>query len=698
MKANETKLLNFLQSAKQYVIPIYQRTYSWLESDCDQLWKDILQAGKNEHQFVHFVGSVVHIEQDESTATLQAPKLVIDGQQRLTTVSLLLAALAAEVGEAEPIEGFTAKKIRNRYLSDPDESGDKRYKLVLTQTDRTTLCAIIDQAPIPSECSLRVRSNYEFFKSKLSRLNGDFADVCRGLTKLMIVDVALTRGQDNPQLVFESLNSTGRELSQADLIRNYVLMSLEHDLQTRLYEQYWRPMEVEFGQEGYGAHFDNFMRHYLTVRTGEVPRIDEVYVAFKAYAASKQSMGIEALMGEILDYSRYFIRYVLGKESDPDLAVAFRDLRDLRMGVEYPLILELYADFDTGVLSKADFARCVRLIESYIFRRSVCEIPTNSLNKTFSTFTRDVSKDQYLASVQVKFLSLPSYKRFPTDEEFQRQIQIRNMYNIRNQSYWLRRMENFGRKERVAVEEYTIEHIMPQNEDLRQEWREMLGEEWQRVHATYLHTLGNLTLTGYNSEYSDKPFIEKRDMAGGFAQSPLKLNQGLGQLTEWNEARIVARAAALANTAIKIWAFPQVDSTTLATLQPSVQPEKTEFSIDSYPQLEAGPLRILFDQLRSEVLALDDAVTEVFRNGYVAYKAETNFVDVEPQSNRLKLYLNLPFHELSDPRGVARDITGVGSLGNGDAVVHLNSAADLQYVMGLIRQSLNRQIGGEVFE
>jgi uncharacterized protein with ParB-like and HNH nuclease domain/predicted transport protein len=695
MKANETKLLNFLQSSKQYVIPIYQRTYSWLESECDQLWQDILRAGRNDQQFVHFVGSVVHIEQDESTATLQAPKLVIDGQQRLTTVSLLLAALAAIVGDNEPVEGFSAKKIRNRYLTDPDEAGDKRYKLILTQTDRTSLCAIIDHAPRPHDYSVRVDSNYGFFKAKLSALGGNLSEVCRGLSKLMIVDVALTRGQDNPQLVFESLNSTGRELSQADLIRNYVLMSLEHDLQTRLYQQYWRPMEIEFGQDGYRDHFDNFMRHYLTVRTGEVPRIDQVYVAFKAYATRKQEEGVERLMGEILDYSRYFIRYVLGKESDPELAGAFRDLRDLRMGVEYPLILELYADFESGLLAKSDFCQIVRLIESYIFRRSVCEIPTNSLNKTFATFTRDLGKDQYLASAQVKFLSLPSYKRFPADEEFRRQLQIRNMYNIRNQSYWLRRMENFGRKERVAVEEYTIEHIMPQNEDMRSEWREMLGEDWQRIHATYLHTLGNLTLTGYNSEYSDRPFLEKRDMSGGFAHSPLRLNHGLGQLESWNESGIVKRAESLAELATQIWTYPQVDPATLSAIQPAIQTEHSEFTLDSYPQLMIASVKAVFDPLRSEVLALDPAVIEVCRSGYIAYKAETNFVDVEPQANRLKLYLNMPFHELNDPRGMAKDISGVGSLGNGDVALYLESPNDLPYTIGLIRQALNRQVGGE---
>lgn len=695
MKANETKLLNFLQSSKQYVIPIYQRTYSWLESECDQLWQDILRAGRNEQQFVHFVGSVVHIEQDESTATLQAPKLVIDGQQRLTTVSLLLAALAEAVGDYEPIDGFSAKKIRNRYLTDPDEAGDKRYKLILTQTDRTSLCAIIDHAPRPHDYSVRVDSNFGFFKSKLSALGGDLGDVCRGLTKLMIVDVALTRGQDNPQLVFESLNSTGRELSQADLIRNYVLMSLEHDLQTRLYQQYWRPMEVEFGQDGYRDHFDNFMRHYLTVRTGEVPRIDQVYVAFKNYATAQQEIGVEGLMAEILSYSRYFIRYVLAKEPDAQLAAAFRDLRDLRMGVEYPLMLELYVDYEEGRLTKADFISVVRLVESYIFRRSVCEIPTNSLNKTFATFLRDLDKERYLASVQFKFLSLPSYRRFPTSEEFERQLQVRDMYGFRNRAYWLRRLENFGRKERVSVDEYTVEHIMPQNEDLRPEWREMLGEDWQRIHSSYLHTLGNLTLTGYNSEYSDRPFLEKRDMPGGFAQSPLKVNEGLGQLDCWNEEQIVTRAKRLAGLANEIWSYPEIDPVAQSALQSPRQTETPEFSIKSYPQLQSSTLTTLFESLRTEILALDEAVAEVFRQEYIAYKAESNFVDIEPQSNRLKLYLNIPFHELNDPRNIAKDVSGVGTVGNGDVAVFLDSPSDVHYVLGLVRQALDRQLGGE---
>ena len=696
MKANETKLLNFLQSSKQYVIPIYQRTYSWHESECEQLWKDILRAGADDEQHVHFVGSVVHIAQDESTATMHAPKLVIDGQQRLTTVSILLAALAEAVGDDEPVEGFSSEQLRGYYLTNPLERGEKRYKLILSQTDRLSLCAIVDGAPKPHEHSIRIHANFEFFRAKLKGLAGNLAHVCHGLSKLMIVDVALTRGQDNPQLVFESLNSTGRELSQADLIRNYVLMSLEPDLQTRLYEQYWRPMEAEFGQEGYVWHFDSFMRHYLTVRTGEIPNVRDVYTAFKTYAQSGKVEGVEALVNEIRDYSRYYCAMALGTEEDQDLRFAYHDLRELRVDVAYPLLLELYADYEAGLLSRSDFLRAVRLIESYVFRRAICEIPTNSLNKTFATFTRDLKKDRYIESIEAKFMLLPSYRRFPRDDEFRRQMQQRDLYHFRSRAYWLRRMENHDRKERVPVDEYTIEHIMPQNEDMRPEWKAMLGEEWQRVHGMYLHTLGNLTLTGYNTEYSDRPFLEKRDMKGGFAESPLRINDGLGTLQAWNEDEINKRAARLADTACDIWKAPAIAESALVDFEPPKQAEATQYTLDSYTQLKSEPLRALFEQLRNEVLGLDPVVTEVCRFGYIAYKAETNFVDVEPQSKRLKLFLNMPFADLNDPRGMARDVTNLGTWGNGDVEVCIDSPDDLTYVMGLIKQSFERQINTEV--
>ncbi len=692
MKAVEANLLKFIQSGEQFVIPIYQRTYSWQEPECEQLWQDIVRSAADGSITGHFVGSVVYIEEAQSNASRWSPYLVIDGQQRLTTVSLILAALAEALGESETSDGFTARKIRNLYLSNPEETGERRFKLLLSQTDKPSLSAIVGQAPMPKESSIRIAANYEFF---LKRLKGsqDLQDrVWAGLAKLMIVDVSLTRGQDNPQLVFESLNSTGRELSQADLIRNFVLMSLEPDLQTRLYEQYWRPMEIEFGQEGYVWYFDGFMRHYLTVRTGEIPNVRDVYTAFKTYTQSGKVEGVEAIVTQIRDYARFYCAMALGTESDPELKLAFHDLRELRVDVAYPFLLELYSDFQSGLLSKLDFLAAVRLVESYVFRRAVCEIPTNSLNKTFATFGRDLKKDRYLESIQAKFLLLPSYRRFPRDDEFRRQLQVRDLYHFRSRSYWLRRMENHDRKERVPVDEYTIEHIMPQNEDMRPEWKAMLGEEWERVHGMRLHTVGNLTLTGYNTEYSDRPFHEKRDMKGGFAESPLRMNAGLGSLEVWDEDAIVARAERLAELASKVWESPKPESLNLSEFQPPRQVESTQYTLDSYPQLKSEAIRVLYEAIRKEILGLDPVVAEVCRFGYVAYKAETNFVDVEPQSKRLKLFLNIPFADLNDSRGITRDVTNIGTWGNGDVEVLFDNLEEIPYIMSLVRQSFERQI------
>ena len=266
-------------------------------------------------------------------------------------------------------------------------------------------------------------------------------------------------------------------------------------------------MESAFGQDAYNTHFDGFMRHYLTVKTGEIPRLDDVYEAFKTHARSIEAIddGIEPLVKEIRDYARHFCAMALGAEDNPNLKLAFHDLRELKVDVAYPFLLELYHDYDNEVLDKLEFVEAIRLIEAYVFRRAICAIPTNSLNKTFATFTKALKKDRYLESVKAHFLTLPSYRRFPGDEEFKRDIQTRDLYNFRSKSYWLRRLENFERNERVSVEEYTIEHIMPQNEELSSSWRTALGPEWKRVHEEWLHTLGNLTLTGYNSEYGDSP-------------------------------------------------------------------------------------------------------------------------------------------------------------------------------------------------
>ena len=698
MKATEAKLLDFLKKSPQFVIPIYQRTYSWTEKECRQLWDDLIRAGSDSQVSAHFVGSIVYIEKGLYQVSSQSPMLVIDGQQRLTTLTLVIAALAGALesldeDKREPVDGFSPRKLRNYYLVNPEETGERHYKLLLSQTDKASLIAVIGGLERPKDFSLRITENFALLQSWIETRKNDLTAICHGLAKLLVVDVALSRDQDNPQLIFESMNSTGRELSQADLIRNFILMGLEPNLQTALYEQFWRPMEVHFGQDAYASQFDSFMRYYLTVRTGEIPNINDVYEKFKAYARSPQTAaaGVKGLIEDIRRYSRYFCAMALGGESDPALATAFQDLRELRVEVAYPFLLELYSDYADERLSHEEFVAAVRLVESYVFRRAICAIPTNSLNKTFATFTKSLRKDRYLESIQAHMLSMPSYRGFPTDEEFRRQLETRDLYKFPRKAYWLKRLENYGRKERVAVDEYTIEHIMPQNEKLSVAWRTALGDDWKRVQETWLHTLGNLTLTGYNSEYSDRPFPDKRDMVGGFKESPLKLNQGLGSLDNWDEDAIKKRAARLSKTAAKVWAFPELSADVLAAYR--VPEESTGYSIVDHPYLENGNVQLLFEAFRKEVLALDPCVTEQFLKLYVAYKAETNFVDVVPQSKRLRLSLNLAFSEINDPKKLCKDVSGVGRWGNGDVEVALENAEHLAYIVGLVRQSFEKQMG-----
>lgn len=693
MKANATKLLGFLHKASQFVIPIYQRNYSWDEKQCQQLWEDILRVGSNSDIGVHFIGSIVYVEGGQSQVTLQAPLLVIDGQQRLTTISLILEALARAVGDSEPVEGFSAEKIRHNYLTNSLEKDERFYKLVLSDTDKDTLKALIKGNDYPLAASIKIRENFDYFAEQI-KLNGKHIDeICNGLAKLMIVDISLERNQDNPQLIFESMNSTGKALSQADLIRNFILMGLEPELQNSLYAQYWRPMELEFGQEAYGDEFDAFMRHYLTIKTGDVPRVSEVYEAFKEYSTKfDKEDGVTDLVAEIRKYSKYFVAMALGGETNPALKPLFKDLiQDLNYSVAYPLLLELYADYDAGTLNEKDFGTAIKLVESYVFRRSICEIPTNSMNKTFAEFSRYLVKNDYLNSIYAHFYSLPSYRRFPSNEEFRLAFETKDLYNIYSRAYWLRKMENFGKKELVAVENYTIEHILPQNPNLSVEWKNDLGDNWEEIQAKYLHTLGNLTLTGYNSEYSDKPFKEKKSMKGGFLQSPLTLNEKVREAEVWNESAILERALFLSKRAIEIWPRFEVDAGTLKKFE-AVKSAASNYTLADHPNLERQEVRALFDALRAEVLALDSNISETVLKYYIAFKAETNFVDVIPKARWLRLSLNLKFSEIDDPRGIATDVTGKGRWGNGDVSINFKKIDELPYVIGLIKQSLSKQL------
>ena len=388
-----------------------------------------------------------------------------------------------------------------------------------------------------------------------------------GIQRLRIVDIVLDRPDDNPQLIFESLNSTGLELSQADLIRNYVLMGQKPNFQKRLYETYWLPMEQRFGDQ-YTGRFDEFIRDYLTLKTRQIPNIRNVYDSFKAYVQEKTnsetSETIETIVADISRYSKHYVRIALGKEENIDIRDCFADINALEVTVAFPFLLEVYEDYTRKCIQKSELIEILRLAESYVFRRAICDIPTNSLNRTFAgRLMPNVSKSNYLESLKKAFLNLAEQSdryRYPKDSEFKREFQVKGVYNNpRRCRYLLCKLENYERRQPHSCVNQTIEHVIPQNDNLCEEWRRELGENWHEIREKYLHTIGNLTLIGWkdNSALSDLPFQEKQKTKGGFCESELHLNRSLCQAKQWNEKAILARTEELAEKALKIWISPE---------------------------------------------------------------------------------------------------------------------------------------------
>ncbi|GAA7979076.1 DUF262 and DUF1524 domain-containing protein [Helicobacter pylori] len=706
MKADAMKLLDFIGKSreKQFVIPIYQRVYSWEKEQCKQLWDDIIKTGGNDQIEGHFIGSIVFVH-DGIYTTSHNELLIIDGQQRLTTITLLFIALRDHLSdEDEFLEKFSRQKIQNRYLINSDEKGDKRFRLILSEPDKDTLLFLIDRNKRkPSEPSLKIMENFKLFEEWIRKNTDKLETIFKGLDKLMVVEISLERGKDNPQLIFESMNSTGKNLTQTDLIRNYILMELEPEKQKIFYEKYWRAMEEGFKQNE--TLFNQFVRHYLTIKTGEIPNINKVYnKAYEAFKRYQQERGIEteALLQDLQKYCWYFCQIVFKKEDEDhkDLNKALSFLVDLKRDVIYPLLLELYSDYSDGVLSEQDFIPIIYLIESYICRRAVCGLAPNGLNKIFASFTKKINKDQYLESIKAHFLSLETTTgKFPKDSEFKNLFITIDFYNLKEKKYFFERLENFDTNEPVNTEKCTIEHIMPQK--LTEEWERDLGENFQAIHDKYLHTIGNLTLTGYNQKYSNNSYQEKRDMEKGFKQSPLKLNQSLKDLESFGEKEIEKRANVLADWALKIWTYPKLDAETLEKYKPKKykpkkekkeKKEKKVYDLSSYKFRSHS--RELFDILRKEIKALDERITESFMKAYIAYKFKTNFVDIVVQTKDLKLYLNMKFNELQDEKNLASDATNRHHNGNGNIEVKLETKEDIPYCLELIKQVLEKQMGG----
>lgn len=691
MEATQAQLISLLDGKKQFNIPIYQRTYSWHPKQCRQLFNDILKVGNSKDEMTHFIGSIVYFKPGMSPVTSVPELLVIDGQQRLTTVTLLLLALTHYLEENEDItlEDETWEEVQETYIVNKHRKDESKYKLLLTKKDKDTLINLVDGVGNDENASQKIIENYTFFKHQLTTEN--VQTVYHGIKKLQIVDVILERGKDDPQLIFESLNSTGVDLSQADLIRNFILMGQPVDIQNNLYTKYWYPMEKSFGE--LIDRLAWFIRDYLTMKQSAIPKIAKVYETYKKYVQKqKESTAIEEAIKDLHKYAGFYTRFALLKETDPELKKRFKQIDKLKIDVSYPILLAVYGDYSEDVITKDELLHILDSIIAYVFRRAICGIPTNSMNKTFATFYKNLKRETYVESFLANMLLLDSYRRFPSDAEFEKAIKVKDIYNFRSRNYLLESLENYSRKELVNAENYTIEHILPQNENTPLAWQEELGEGYEVIKATYLHTLGNLTLTSYNSELSDRSYKEKYNHKGGFKNSPLFLNDTVRPEEIWDEEALKRRAAKLASRAMKVWPSPRLPDKVLDVYRaPQDAKEQNNYTIDHYDHLQ-GDMRQLYDLFAKRVLNLDSGVHVDYKKLYIAFKASTNFVDVVPQKSKLRLSLNTEFEDIKDPENLCKDVSGLGRWGNGDVEVKLDNAAQLDNVMELVKQALDLQL------
>lgn len=694
MEARETDFQRFMNSALQFVVPIYQRTYSWTEKQCRELWKDIISVSNSEDR-KHFIGSIVYIDLGVSIIGKPQQKLLIDGQQRITTVSILLCALARYISLNGLENELGPKKIINYFLINNEESGVDRYKLLLTEQDRETFIALLEETEDRvEEASIRVKKNFELFQKLISESKESVMKIYEGINKLMVVSVALDKNNDNPQLIFESMNSTGKDLSQADLIRNYILMDLNPEEQTHLYKLYWQPMERLFGQQGYVDNFDKFMRDFLTTQniSGRISKIGEVYDTFKNYYKNEENK--EEVLKKLYTYSKYYTAIHLKKEKDNDLKKLWEQIRALDVNVSYPFLINVYNDFELNIISKEDFIIIIKATISYIVRRVICEIQTNSLNKTFATFYKKIKKQKYVQSVLAEYVTKDSYRVFPTDEEVKEKLISKNIYILKIKNYILEMLENQNHKEPISITGYglTVEHIMPQNPNLKKEWKEMLGSDWESVQRLYLHTIGNLTLTAYNRELSDRPFEEKKTIKGGFIDSHLRLNRDLCELNHWNEAAIIERTKRLADQITQIWQYPDIEESDIREYLEDEKQETVYTDMKHYPSM-SQETREIYEQLERKLLTLDSEIRKEYKKHYIAYKVESNFTDIKLFSNYLKIWLNMPFSLIIDQKNMCKDVSNVGHLGNGDVEIKIDNINEIDDVVQLISQALDYQLG-----
>ncbi|HPG07992.1 MAG TPA: DUF262 domain-containing protein [Saprospiraceae bacterium] len=611
MKANETKVEDFLSSNKtQFVIPVYQRNYDWSTGQCKQLLDDILEVGTIKNMNAHFIGSIVYVHDDVYTASRIKELTVIDGQQRLTTLTLIylvLHRLAKELKDEGLVNEISETYLINKFAPEeeklklrPTENNDKALKYLLRSDEN-------EDFPDFS----KLVDNFNYFKGRITEENYQF--VLEGLSKLMFVEISLDREKDDPQRIFESLNSTGLELSQADLIRNYILMGLNRRDQNKIYQNYWEVIEKLAKDETLNVtRVSDYIRDYLTLENKIIPNKGKVYLEFKAKYPTTSIDELESNLTGIKGLVKHYNKLINPKnESDKDLRLQLEYINRLEINVAFPFLMKVYDDYVSSIIDKLTFLKVLDLIQSFTWRRFILGLPTNALNKIFMSLYDKVEPENYLYSIQKSLLQRSGVQRFPKNAEIIDALKVKDVYNIKskNRIYLLERLENYENIERVAIEgnpDITIEHIFPQNPDPK--WKMELGnDEYIFIKENYLNTIGNLTLSGNNGKLGNKSFIEKRDLDGaGYKDSRLWMNKYLSILDKWDKAEIERRFDLIAERFLKIWEYPQIEIETNGD-----NGELNIFEADD-PKHKKLEYAIFFDQ-KIEVNQVAKLYVEVFK-------------------------------------------------------------------------------------
>lgn len=543
MQAQESRLRRLIEGTTQYVVPLFQRPYSWAEKQWRTLWLDVVEKANHDDERAHFFGSIVTAPA-KSVPQGVGKYLLIDGQQRLTTTQILLAALRDFAG----VNGHDRlrEKVQGKFLLNTFEEGDEQLKVLPTQDDRPSFRSIIrGQKPIKS----RLTDAYAYYQTKLE----PFKDNPEGLERLLIAItdrlslVSITcDDQDNPHLIFESLNAKGEKLKPADLIRNFLLMRVHVNDQPQIFRKYWLPI-----QHSLGDSLTEFVRHYL-MKEGKILTEADVYFELKDRLKNSVPSLVETFLFDLHRHGLLYARFVNpSNESDKDIAKALTRLQRLESTVAYPLLLRIFDAMDQGKLTREQVIQSLEVLESFLIRRSICGLPSNQLRRMLPPVFDAVggAVNRFVDHLRVQL----GGKRCPDNPTFSAALQIQPLYTTSKNNKRLRvileRLEDsFGHQEPASLSDAQIEHVMPQT--LTSEWELELGplarENWARL----LHTLGNLTLTGYNSEMSNRPYAEKRN---ALTQSHYELNRYFTKVEKWSFEEIELRGKELTERALNIW-------------------------------------------------------------------------------------------------------------------------------------------------